>query len=79
VFDATAERVRLKSLLKSAYTDLHQELLTMAFYLATEGGALCHCSSWAKSNAPERASALTSQRIRELLTSISNEKKADLF
>jgi len=79
VLDATAERVGLKPILKSAFPDSHQELLTMAFYLATEGGALCHCSSWAKSHAPELATTLTSQRISELLPSISIDKKQTFF
>jgi len=75
VLDAMAERIGLKSILKSAFTDSHQELLTMAFYLTSQGGALAHCSSWAKSHAPELASSLTSQRISELLASISIDRK----
>ena len=79
VLDAIAERISLKSIMKSAFPDSHQELLNMAFYLTSQGGALSHCSSWAKSHAPDLSPSLTSQRISELLASIGTDKKQTFF
>ena len=47
----------------------------MANYLVIQGGALSHCSSWAKSHEPDLATSLTSQRISEILSSIGTDAK----
>ena len=79
VLDAMTDRIGLRSILKSAFPDSHQELLAMAFYLCSQGGALSHCSSWAKSHVPLLAESLSSQRISELLSSIGTDRKQTFF
>jgi len=65
----------LADLLKSCFPDTHRQILAMANYLAIQGGALSHCSSWAKSHEPDLANSLTSQRISEILSSIGTDAK----
>jgi hypothetical protein len=74
-----AERIGLRSILKSAFPELHAEILAMAYYLATEGGALSLCSFWAKSHLPELATSLSSQRISELLAALTTDRKQTFF
>ena len=79
VLDSIAERIGLRSILKSAFPESHQELMAMAFFLASQGGALSFCSFWAKSHLPDLAASLSSQRISELLAAISTDRKQTFF
>lgn len=47
----------------------------MAYYLVAEGGALSYCSAWCKSHVPTLAPSLSSQRISEVLPSITTDQK----
>ena len=79
VLDTIAERIGLRTIMKSAFSESHQELMAMAFFLASQGGALSFCSSWAKSHLPDLASSLSSQRISELLAAVSTDRKQTFF
>ncbi len=50
----------------------------MAYYLASRGGPLSYCGMWCKSHAPS-FECLTSQRITEILRSITIDKKQTFF
>ena len=43
----------------------------MAYYLASQGGPLCHCVSWCNGHAHPCGESLTSQRISEILRLIT--------
>ena len=75
VLNEFSKRTGLASLLKSCFPDTHSQILAMANYLVIQGGALSHCSSWAKSHEPDLATSLTSQRISEILSSIGTDAK----
>ena len=75
VLNEFSKRTDLASLLKSCFPDTHSQILAMANYLAIQGGALSHCSSWSKSHEPDLAASLTSQRISEILSSIGTDAK----
>ena len=47
VLDSIAERTGLRSILKSAFPESHQEIMAMAFFLASQGGTLSFCAFWA--------------------------------
>jgi transposase len=47
----------------------------MAYYLVSDGGALSHCESWCKAHEPLMANSLTSQKISEILASITIDLK----
>ena len=50
VLDAISERIGLRSIMKSVFPESYQEFMAMAYYLASQGGALSLCSAWAKSH-----------------------------
>ena len=79
VLDAIAERTGLRSIMKSVFPESYQELMAMAYYLTNQGGALSLCSSWAKSHMPDLAASLSSQRISELLATVSTDQKQTFF
>ena len=70
-----SKRTGLGTLLKSCFPNTYRQMLTMANYLAIQGGALSHCASWVKSHEPALAMSLTSQRISEILSSIGTDGK----
>lgn len=71
VLDAISERLGLKKLLKSCFPQEYQQVLTMAYYLTSQGGPLSHCEAWCKSHAHPHKKPLTSQRITEILRVIT--------
>ena len=75
VLNEFSRRTGLDKLLTSCFPDTHSQILAMANYLAIQGGALSHCSSWAKSHEPDLAASLTSQRISAILSSIGTDAK----
>jgi len=48
LLDAISDRTGLLSIMKSVFPDSYREFMAMAFYLASQGGALSLCSAWAK-------------------------------
>lgn len=75
VLEAFTERLGLGNLLKSCFPQTHLQITMMAYYLVAQGGALSHCGTWCKSHAPSLEETLTSQRISEILRSISIDEK----
>ncbi len=70
-----AKRLRLPNLLKTCFPNDYEQILTMSFYLASNGGALSHCESWCKSHSSPLKKPLTSQRISEICASINTDMK----
>ena len=77
--DKVNEDLGLSKILKSCFPSDYEQIMTMAQYLACDGGALSHCDSWCKSHAPSLASSLTSQRISDILSSIGTDSKQTFF
>jgi len=75
ILNTITTQLGLETLLKSCFPKIWQQILVMAYYLVTNGGALSHCETWCKSHAPLMAQSLTSQRISELLASITTDEK----
>ncbi len=78
VLDAITEQLGLCKLLKSCFPQEYSQIQAMAYYLASQGGSLSHCGTWCKSHA-HSLEPLTSQRISEVLSSISIDKKQTFF
>jgi transposase len=57
----------------------YQQILCMAYYLTIRGGPLCHCEAWSKSHAHPYNKPLTSQRISEILSSITIDERQSFF
>lgn len=75
ILNAITEELGLDKLLKSCFPDTYKQILVMAYYLVVDGRALSHCKGWCKSHIPLMAPLLGSQRISELLTSITFDEK----
>ena len=66
ILDAITKQLGLEGLLKSCFPQEYRQIQVMAYYLASQGGALSHCGTWCKSHAPS-IETLTSQRISDHL------------
>jgi len=75
ILDAITDQLGLEKLLKSSFPNEYQQILTMAYYLASQGGPLSYCEMWCKGHNNPHGESLTSQRISELLCSISVDGK----
>ncbi len=71
ILDAMSKRLGLTKLLKASFPEYYEQLLTMAYYLVCQGGPLCQSESWTKTHEHPAGTPLTSQRISEILGSIS--------
>jgi len=78
VLDAITKQLGLGKILKACFPEEHQQIQAMAYYLASRGGPLSYCGIWCKSHAPS-VECLTSQRITEILRSITIDKKQTFF
>jgi transposase len=78
ILDAIGKRLGLDKLLKTCFPNEHRQLQAMAHYLSSRGGPLSHCETWCKSHDPS-VDRLSSQRISEILRSISIDQKQTFF
>jgi transposase len=79
ILDTISERLGLPKILKACFPSEYLEILTMAYYLVAEGGALCHCETWSKNHASPLEMPLMSQRITEILSRISTDGRQTFF
>jgi hypothetical protein len=75
ILDAMSERLGLAKILKSVFPEFHGQILTMAYYLAANGGPLSQCISWTKTHEHPSGTPLESQRISEIIGKISTDGK----
>ncbi len=75
LLDAISNELGLKKLLKSCFPKDHLPIMSMAYYLVTQGNALSRSETWSKSHAHPATATLTSQRISELLSRITIDHK----
>lgn len=66
-------------MLKASFPKEYRQILTMAYYLVSQGGPLSHCGTWCKSHAHPFDVPLTSQCITEILRTISIDGKQTFF
>jgi hypothetical protein len=71
ILDDLSQHLGLSKLLKASFPEYYRQILTMAYYLACQGGPLSQCESWTKTHEHPSITPLTSQRISEILGSIS--------
>lgn len=75
ILNAITKELGLDELLKSCFPETYKQILVMAYYLVVDGRALSHCEGWCKSHIPLMAPLMVSQRISELLSSITFDAK----
>ncbi|MFP4461439.1 MAG: transposase, partial [Thermotogota bacterium] len=71
LLDHIVKEIGIRKILKTAFPKDHLKLLTMAYYLTAQGGALSHCENWSKQHDHPYRGTLSSQRISEIIRSIS--------
>lgn len=79
LLDKAAEETRLARILRLVFPEDHGRILTCAYYLASEGGALCHAEQWSSRNRHPHGEKLADQRISELLCRVDPSKQQDFF
>ena len=75
ILDAISEQHGLSKLLRICFPSSYGQILTMAYYLTSQGGALSHCEFWCKNHTHPFGKPLSSQRISETLISITTDEK----
>jgi transposase len=75
ILDEVSRQLGLPKLLKAAFPEYAPSILTMAYYLVCQGGPLSQCESWTKTHEHPGIKPLTSQRISEILGTISTGSK----
>ena len=79
LLDKAVNDIGLHKVLASAFPNDYSRILTCAYYLVSEGGALCHADKWKNSNIVPFTDSLASQRISELLTRITPTMQQEFF
>jgi len=79
LLDSIDAELGLGKTLKACFPQMYQQILCMAYFLAMRGGALSHCEAWSKSHAHPYHNTLTSQRISEILRSLSHAEQQSFF
>jgi len=69
----------LLKVLRNIFKEDWQQILTCAYFLVSEGDALCHVERWSARNASPYDHPLTSQRISELLVRVTPSLQMDFF
>lgn len=73
LLNQVTQELALDRVLKKAFPKIHEQILTMAYYLAIRGGPLSHCESWSKGHDHPYGKTLTSQRISDLLKGLEED------
>ena len=79
LFEATAAKIGLTQTLQQCFQDSWTHILTCAYYLLSEGKALCHCGSWSALHETPGKTPLESQRISELLSELNQDAQMVFF
>ncbi len=79
LLDKAVSDIKLDAPLKAVFPDDWERILTCAYYLVSEGGALAHVEKWQRAFSSPYEEKLTSQRISELITRITPSLQQNFF
>jgi transposase len=79
LFEKVAAEIGLKDTLERCFPQTWDKILTCAYYLLSEGDALCHCETWSGRNQTPYGQSLKNQRISELLQSLTQAEQIRFF
>jgi len=74
-----AERMGLLTVLQKAFPGCWEELFNLAAYLVTTGDPFAYCEDWLSATEAYDVGAMTSQRISELLASITHGERDSFY
>jgi len=79
LLEKAAAETGLAKVLRQAFPEEDRSILSCAYYLASEGKALCHVEQWSAQNLHPYKNKLPDQRVSELLGRISPSQQQDFF
>lgn len=79
LLDRIASEIGLTPIMQHVFPEDWQQIMTCAYFLVSDGSALCHVEKWSENNFSPYGIALPSQRISELLTRISLSRQYEFF
>ena len=79
LLDKAVSDIKLDAPLKAVFPDDWERILTCAYYLVSEGGALAHVEKWQRAFSSPYEEKLTSQRVSELITRITPSLQQNFF
>jgi hypothetical protein len=74
-----ADDLGVTSLLKRCFPKIHEQILSLAFFLVQKGLPLSRCEQWSMSNAHPFDNVISSQRVSELLGMIDEGSRQAFF
>jgi transposase len=69
----------LETILRNCFPDRYEHILSLAFYLVQKGLPLYRCESWSASNQHPFGALITSQRVSDLLLTITTDEMQGFF
>jgi hypothetical protein len=75
IINRIAEETGLRKVLEKQFPDCWRELMTVAYYLVSDGKALCHSETWSTIHENPYGSTIVNQRVSDLLVSLTREKQ----
>jgi len=75
VLAKVANEIGLTSLLKRCFPNFYNEILSLLYFIVHKGLPLSRCESWSASHRHPAERPMTSQRISELLMSLSEDER----
>jgi transposase len=79
LLDRLADSLSLTRILREAFPEDWNKILTCAYYLINEGKALSHVETWSAHHSHPYGETLPSQRVSELLQAVTAEKQLAFF
>lgn len=79
LLDKLADDLCLPRILRGAFTEEWKKVLTCAYFLIGEGKALSHVETWSAQYSHPYGEVLSSQRVSELLQTLTREKQLAFF
>ena len=79
LLDRAVADIKLDVPLREVFPEDWKRILTCAYYLASEGGALAHVDKWQQAFSSPCSERLSSQRISELIARITPSLQQDFF
>jgi transposase len=69
----------LTAILKQCFPEKHEQILSLAFFLVQKGFPLSRCEPWSVSNAHPYGETIPSQRVSDILRTISENERQIFF
>jgi len=79
VLNKIADDTGLAKVLRKAFQDTWQQILSLAWYMTSTGDALSHAEPWCRNHEVPGNKVLSSQRISELLSKMQEDERQTFF